>query len=80
MLSFQCTNLPKMDKKGSLPNAICVLYDLSQGGEPVNIGMTEMVEGKLNPEFVEEILADYVFEQQQTFKVEIYDAFRIKSK
>lgn len=36
--------------------------------------MTEMIADNLNPHFVKEILVDYMFEQQQTFRIDIYDA------
>ena len=61
-----------MDKK-SLTNATCVLYDLSKGGEPEIVTTTETVASLkgLFPTF-KEIPTNYVFEQQQTFKVDIY--------
>ena len=62
-----------MDKRGKT-DAYCVLYDLSKGGQPKQLGMTEFVADNLNPQFVKEILADYMFEQQQTFKIDVYDA------
>lgn len=35
--------------------------------------MTEMVADSLNPQFVKEIMVDYMFEEQQTFRIDIYD-------
>ena len=37
------------------------------------IGQTEMVADTLNPEFVTEIMVDYMFEEQQNFLCEVYD-------
>jgi len=37
------------------------------------IGQTEMIQDSLNPEFVTEISAKYMFEEQQSMLVEVYD-------
>jgi len=38
------------------------------------IGKTEIIHDNLNPEFVTKILVDFHFEQQEVFKVEVYDS------
>ena len=56
----------------SKTDAFCVLYNVSTSMAK-EVGRTEMVADSLNPEFVTEINVDYFFEQQQKFKVDIYD-------
>jgi hypothetical protein len=60
-LSFKCNNLPNLDR-GSKTDAFCVLYNLKSNGQKERLGMTEMIADSLNPEFVTEILTDYMFE------------------
>lgn len=40
----------------------------------VKIGQTEVIHDNLNPEFVKKIPVDYHFEEQEKFKVEVYDS------
>jgi hypothetical protein len=43
-------------------------------GKRTKIGMTELIADNLNPEFVQSIVTDYFFENQQNMLVEIFDA------
>ena len=36
--------------------------------------MTEIIHDNLNPEFIKKIFVDYHFEEQEKFKVEVYDS------
>ena len=45
----------------------------AQGNVWVKIGQTETIHDTLNPNFVTKITVDYFFEQQERFKVDIYD-------
>ena len=38
------------------------------------IGQTEIIHDNLNPEFIKKIQVDYHFEEQEKFKVEVYDS------
>lgn len=70
-LSFSCENLPNTDTF-SLSDPLLVLFK-AQGNVWVKIGQTETIHDTLNPNFVTKITVDYYFEQQERFKVEIYD-------
>jgi hypothetical protein len=37
------------------------------------LGQTEVIHDNLNPKFVTTVAAEYHFEQQEKFKVEVYD-------
>ena len=70
-LTFSCQNLPNLDRY-SKTDAFCVLYNISTSMAK-ECGRTEMVADNLNPEFVTEINVDYMFEQQQRFRIDVYD-------
>jgi hypothetical protein len=70
-LSFSCENLPNTDTF-SLSDPCLVLFRL-QGNVWVKIGQTEIIHDTLCPSFVTKITVDYYFEQQERFKVEVFD-------
>lgn len=44
------------------------------------LGQTEIIHDNLNPEFVRKIMVDFHFEQQEKYKVEVYDSDNDQSK
>ena len=70
-ITLACENLPNLDRS-SKTDAMCVLFDVS-GRHQKRIGETEIIADSLNPEFVKEFNVDYYFEQQQKFRIEVYD-------
>lgn len=72
ILTFSCKDLPNLDV-GSKTDPFCVLWELKRN-QRVKVGMTECILDNLNPEFVTNIQADYKFEENQNFIIEVYDA------
>mmetsp|Transcript_4694 Transcript_4694/g.7999 ORF Transcript_4694/g.7999 Transcript_4694/m.7999 type:complete len:116 (-) Transcript_4694:1445-1792(-) len=58
---------------GSKSDCFVVLWSL-ENQLKVKIGETEVVPDNLNPHWITFIDVDYLFEQQQEFMVEVYDA------
>ena len=76
MLRFSCQNLPDLDKNwGSKSDPFVVLYSL-EGKEKTKklVGQTECIKDNLNPEFVTAIDVTFLFEENQNYLVEVYDA------
>ena len=71
-IGFACENLPNMDTT-SESDPFVVLYK-KINREWKQIGNTEIIHDNLNPQFVKKILVDYHFEEQEFFKVEVYDS------
>lgn len=71
-LSFKGLNLPNTDGS-SKTDPFCVIWDVS-GRQQKKLGNTEVIADSLNPEFVKEVDVDYFFEQQQSLRVDVYDA------
>lgn len=74
-LSFSCENLPNLDAL-SKTDAFIILYELKSSGNRVlkqMKGRTETIWDSLNPVFVKSFEVDYLFEEQQSFRAEIYD-------
>ena len=71
-IGFSCENLPNMDTT-SESGPFVVLYK-KINREWKQIGNTEIIHDNLNPQFVKKILVDYHFEEQEFFKVEVYDS------
>ena len=71
-IGFSCENLPNMDTT-SESDPFVVLYK-KINREWKQIGHTEIIHDNLNPQFVKKILVDYHFEEQEFFKVEVYDS------
>ena len=57
----------------SASDPFLVLWELT-GKQKTQIGSTELIADSMNPEWVKSIDVDYMFETQQTFLVQIYDA------
>lgn len=70
-LSFSCENLPNMDTF-SKSDPFIILYKLV-GSVWTKMGMTEVIHDNLNPSFVTKITVDFFFEEQQKFKIDVYD-------
>lgn len=45
-----------------------------KGKQKKQIGTTEVISDSLNPQWVQSMDVDYMFETQQTFLIQIYDA------
>ena len=71
-LRFKCQNLINTDAN-SKSDPFCVLWQVDQSGRKQKIGMTEMIADNLNPEFVQPVVTNYFFEDQQNMLVEVYD-------
>ena len=72
ILSFKCKDLPNTDKKsGSKTDAYIALFLV---GNPKPLGITEVVNDNLNPDFVTPIEVDFLFEENQKFIMKVYDA------
>ena len=70
-ISFGCHSLPNMDTF-SESDPFCILYKQT-GRVWTKLGQTEVIHDNLNPQFVTKVPAEYHFEQQEKFKVEVYD-------
>ena len=70
-LSFSCKDLPNMDVM-SRSDPFCILYKMVNKRWQ-KIDRTEVIHDNLNPEFVKKIVAEFYFERQEKFKVEVYD-------
>ncbi|KAK6748028.1 hypothetical protein RB195_000941 [Necator americanus] len=61
----------------SKSDPLCVVYQYTKNpdrnGEWTELGRTEVVWNCLNPEFATKILCDYLFEERQMVKFELYD-------
>ena len=74
-LSISARNLLDLDIF-SKSDPMCVVYtrDDSRAGQNWNeIGRTECIDNNLNPEFATKIQIQYLFEQRQILKFEVYD-------
>ena len=74
-LSFACQDLPNLDTF-SKTDAFVILYELKQSGSRTMKqmrGRTEVIYDNLNPIYVKSFEVDYLFEEQQTFLVEVWD-------
>ena len=74
-LSISARNLLDLDIF-SKSDPMCVVYtrDDSRAGQNWNeIGRTECIDNNLNPEFATKIQIQYLFEQRQFLKFEVYD-------
>ena len=70
-LSFACENLANMDTF-SKSDPILFMY-VKQGTAWQKIGQTEVIHDNLSPVFVTKILVTYNFEQNNLYKIEVYD-------
>ena len=70
-LTFACTNLPNLDTF-TRTDGMAVLHE-KRGNMWSMIGMTEVIMDNLNPEWVKCFDVPYKFEEQQVFKVTVYD-------
>ena len=57
----------------SQSDPFAVIYK-QQGRMWQKLGMTEVIHDNLNPSFVKKIQVDFHFEQQEHYKVEVYDS------
>ena len=58
---------------GSQSDPFCVVFKLVKNRWQI-IGKTEIKHDNLNPEFVKKVLVDFHFEQQECYKVEVFDS------
>ena len=77
-ISFAAENLPNMDTM-SLSDPFVVFYK-RQGNVWQQLGRTEIIHDNLNPRWVKKIMVDFHFEQQEQFKIEVYDSDDDKTK
>ena len=70
-LSFACKNLPNMDTF-SRSDGMALLQE-KKGNIWKNLGFTEIVKDNLNPEWIKDFEVPYKFEEQQVFRVSVYD-------
>ena len=71
-IGFKCSELPNVDTT-SQSDPFIVFYK-QINGQWSKIGNTEIIYDDLNPEFVKKIQVDHIFEMQEYYKVEVYDA------
>ena len=72
-MNFELENLPNLDTN-SKTDAFCVLWHLKgKSLTKVKLGQTETVENSLDPVFVAAIEADFFFEENHKFLVEVFD-------
>ena len=71
-LTFSAERLPNLDS-GSKSDPFLVLFKI-QRGQKILLGRTELISDNLNPQWIQGVDVDYMFEEQQIFLVEIYDA------
>ncbi|KAG5184337.1 hypothetical protein JKP88DRAFT_163276 [Tribonema minus] len=73
-LSISCAGLVNMDQ-GSLSDPFVVLKRKEpRGGAWVEVARTEIVANNLNPAWAKLITVDYMFEEVQYLRFEVYDA------
>jgi hypothetical protein len=73
ILNFECSKLPNLDKS-SKTDSFCVLwYMKGKAMIKVKLGQTETIEDCLDPVFVKTIEADFFFEENHKFLLEVYD-------
>jgi len=70
-LTFGCKNLPNMDTF-TRTDGIAVLSE-KRGTMWQRLGMTEVIMDNLSPEWVKCFDVSYKFEEQQVFRVAVYD-------
>ena len=71
-LSFSAENLANMDLF-SKSDPFVVFYKL-QGKSWQKLGQTEIIHDTLNPKWVTKVILDFHFEENERFKVEVYDS------
>jgi len=77
-MSFKCENLINMDTF-SKSDPFLVMY-MQKGNSWVKLGQTEIIHDNLSPQWVTKIMAEFHFEQNDRYKVEVYDSDDDKSK
>ena len=77
-LSFKCNNLVNMDTFSK--SDPFVVFFKKAGNMWQKLGQTETIYDNLNPEFVQKVRVDFHFEQNDRYKVEVYDSDDDKSK
>ena len=70
-LAFECENLANMDSF-SKSDPIIFLF-IKEGNFWKKLDRTEIIHDSLNPQFVTKITVQYNFEQNNLYRVEIYD-------
>ena len=70
-LTFACSKLPNLDTF-TRTDGMAVLFE-KRGTMWQQIGMTEVIMDNLDPEWVKAFDVAYKFEEQQEFKVVVYD-------
>lgn len=70
-LAFSCEELINMDTF-SKSDPFCILFRQT-GNMWQKIGQTEVINDNLNPQWVTKITVDFHFEQQERFKVQVFD-------
>ena len=72
-LSFKARDLPKMDTFSHTDSFIVVNLVNPKTGAAQCVGNTAVVNNTENPDWVEQIVLNYVFEETQLLKIQIYD-------
>eukprot|EP00741_Cyanophora_paradoxa_P024154 tig00021742_g23328.t1 len=72
-LSISCTSLVKLDVLSDA-DPFVVLYGRVPSGQWKEIGRTETIDNCPNPKFTTTFRLDYYFEENQHFKLEVYDS------
>ncbi|XP_032822313.1 copine-8-like isoform X1 [Petromyzon marinus] len=72
-VSVSCRNLLDMDTF-SKSDPICVMYVQAVGSQEWReFGRTEVIDNTLNPDFVRKFIMDYLFEERQNLRFDLFD-------
>ena len=72
-LSLSCKNLKNMDWLSKSDPIVVVYQKNNVTNRFQELGRTEMILDNLNPEFVKKFIIDFLFEEVQQMKFEVYD-------
>ena len=72
-LSFKARDLPKMDTFSHTDSFLVVNLVHPKTGAIQRIGNTNVVKNTENPDWPEQIVLNYMFEETQLLKIQIYD-------
>ena len=73
ILNFSLEGLPNLDKNSKTDAFIVLWYLKGKSMTKVKLGQTETVANSLDPVFITAIEADYFFEENHKFLLEVYD-------
>ena len=72
-LSFKARDLPKMDTFSHTDSFIVVNLVNPKTGAVQRIGNTSVMNNTENPDWPDQIVLNYVFEETQVLKIQVYD-------